>query len=106
MGKRANPKPRLLAAKLLAIRQTYGLTQSEMAHALYLNTNRISEFETGRRLPSLILLLRYSWFSGIIVNGLIDDRYYLGEFKEELQRFRVRTTPSYKLNLPSDRLTD
>lgn len=101
MVKRAVPKPKLLPAKLLATRQAYGLTQLAMAQVLELTANRVSEFETGRRLPNLILLLRYSWFSGIIVNGLIDDEYGLEEFKEKLQWVRVRTTPGLGRDWPN-----
>jgi transcriptional regulator with XRE-family HTH domain len=93
----ATPKPKLLASKLLAIRQTYGLTQAAMAQVLELKATRISEFETGRRLPNLILLLWYSWYAGVAVNLLIDDELTLEEFKKHLEWVRVRSTPSYRL---------
>ena len=34
---------------------------------------QISEFETGKREPSLIVLLRYARLSGVCVDTLIDD---------------------------------
>jgi transcriptional regulator with XRE-family HTH domain len=91
------PKPKLLAAKLRAIRQTYKLTQLAMAQDLGVKASRISAFETGRRVPDLTILLRYSWFAVIVVNDLIDDEYDLVRFQKELDRMRVRTTPSYRL---------
>lgn len=92
-----HPKPKLLADKLRLIRRTYKLTQAAMAQVLEVKANRISAFETGRTQPNLIILLRYSWYSGIILNDLIDDEYDLKGFKERLEWVRVRTTPSYRL---------
>jgi transcriptional regulator with XRE-family HTH domain len=34
---------------------------------------QISEFETGKREPSLIVLLRYARLAGVCVDTLIDD---------------------------------
>ena len=75
MGTRPRPRPTRLAAKLLAIRQQLGLSQSELISQLSLNvTNaRISEYESGAREPTLQTLLRYARKVKISVDVLIDD---------------------------------
>ena len=74
MGRKPRPKPALLAAKLLAIRQNLGISQFEMAKRLdFPLYTRLSEFESGKREPNLLLLLRYAKLAGITVEELIDD---------------------------------
>ena len=75
MGQHPRAKPRHLAAKLLAIRQQLGLSQSELIVHLNLNvTNaRISEYESGTREPTLQTLLCYARKAKISVDVLIDD---------------------------------
>ena len=74
MGRRPRPKPERLAAKLLAIRQNLGISQFEMAKRLdYPLYTRLSEYESGKREPNLLLLLRYAKLAGITVEELIDD---------------------------------
>lgn len=50
MGQRAYPKPERLAAKLLVLRRSLGLSQTQMAERLnfYGYYSPISEFEKGR----------------------------------------------------------
>jgi transcriptional regulator with XRE-family HTH domain len=79
------PKPKHLAAKLLIIRQTLGLSQIGLAQRLnLLDANqayhRISEYETGRREPSLLVLLRYSEIAGLHTELIINDRVDLADF--------------------------
>ena len=96
--RKQRPSPEHLAAKLRVIRQTYKLTQRTMAFYLDVKgASCISEFETGKRVPNLIVLSRYSWFAVVAVNYFIDDRCSLKRFQKELDRMRVRTTPSYLL---------
>lgn len=75
MGQRARPRPRHLAAKLLAIRQKLGLSQSEIARLLELEVSccRISEYEHGTREPNLLVLLRYARLSGVPLEQIVDD---------------------------------
>ena len=74
MGRKPRPKPALLGAKLLAIRQNLGISQFEMAKRLNFPLyTRLSEFESGKREPNLLLLLRYAKLAGITVEELIDD---------------------------------
>ena len=77
MAKR--PVPKKLAKKLLKIRMKLGLSQAEMVKALNykaspLRPAQISQFETGRREPPLMLLLAYAKLVGISTDVLIDDR--------------------------------
>ena len=77
MGRGPREKPERLAEKLLAIRQTLGLSQTEMLKRLgaeeRMGYYRISEFESGKGEPSLIVLLEYARLAGVCVDVLIDD---------------------------------
>ena len=75
MGQRPRSKPKCLAAKLLAIRQGLGLSQSDLIKQLDCNMSnaRISEYESGTREPNLLMLLRYARLAKISVDVLIDD---------------------------------
>ena len=77
MGRGPREKPERLAEKLLAIRQTLGLSQTEMLKRLgaeeRMAYHRISEFESGKGEPSLIVLLEYARVAGVCVDVLIDD---------------------------------
>jgi transcriptional regulator with XRE-family HTH domain len=84
MGRSSRQKPRYLAEKLLQIRTRLDLSQTQMvkrlgATELKLKPGHISQFETGAREPSLLVLLRYSEISGVVVNLLIDDEQKLPE---------------------------
>ena len=70
------PVPQKLPAKLLAIRETFGASQSQMARALNCKviTARISEYEHGTREPNLIVLLAYARLAEIPLEQIIDDR--------------------------------
>jgi transcriptional regulator with XRE-family HTH domain len=78
---RANPQH--LAAKLLAIRQRLGLSQSELIAKLRrdFSTARISEYEKGTRVPSLLTLLAYAKVARVRVEVLIDDTLSLPELR-------------------------
>ena len=80
MAKR--PVPKKLAKKLAQIRADLGLSQTQMVKALTykaspLRPAQISQFETGRREPPLMLLLAYARLAGISTDMLIDDRVNL-----------------------------
>ena len=77
MAKR--PVPKKLAKKLAQIRADLGLSQTEMVKALHykaspLRPAQISQFETGRREPPLMLLLAYARLARVSTDVLIDDR--------------------------------
>jgi transcriptional regulator with XRE-family HTH domain len=77
MGKRARQKPERLAEKLLQIRLSLGLSQSEMLKRLnaedQIDYTAISKYELGRNEPSLIILLRYARLAKVSTDVLIDD---------------------------------
>ncbi|MDX6532003.1 MAG: Helix-turn-helix domain [Blastocatellia bacterium] len=69
-------QPKRLAGKLLAIRNGLGLSQTEIARRLDLDTayTVISAYERGTREPDLITLLGYARLAGATVDVLIDDK--------------------------------
>ena len=77
MGKKPRPRPKRLSEKLLQIRNTLGLSQSELFWRLDIEKltemKRISDFETGRSEPPLPVLLRYARLVRISTDVLIDD---------------------------------
>jgi transcriptional regulator with XRE-family HTH domain len=72
----ARRKPKRLARKLLAIRQGLEVSQTEMARLLDLKQTYtvVSSYESGRREPDLIILLRYARLARVPVENLIDDK--------------------------------
>jgi transcriptional regulator with XRE-family HTH domain len=77
MARGAREKPRRLAEKLLHIRTSLGISQSEMLRRLgvddRMDYSRISEFESGKGEPSLPLLLQYARVAGVSMESLADD---------------------------------
>ena len=72
-------KPQRLASKLKAIRERLGVSQTGMKQLLNFKGEytRISEFELGRRAPSLIVLLSYARAAGIPLERIVDDQLEL-----------------------------
>jgi transcriptional regulator with XRE-family HTH domain len=81
MGRKARPKPKRLAKKLLSIRVGLGLSQNELIRELKedLTQSRISEYESGDGEPSLLALLKYARLAGVSADTLIDDKLDLPE---------------------------
>jgi transcriptional regulator with XRE-family HTH domain len=79
----ARPKPERLAEKLRQIRMALGLSQTEMLRRLGVEDmiayHRISEYETEKREPLLMILLQYARVAGVYVEDLIDDDLDLPE---------------------------
>ena len=75
MGTRARQRPERLGEKLRAIREALGLSQAGIFERLegMTSASQISEYETGKREPSLIILLQYARLAGVCVDVLIDD---------------------------------
>ena len=92
MGKATRPKPDRLAEKLLRIRNALELSQGGMLTALGIAEesyrNYISDFEKGKREPSLLVLLRYAEVAGVCVDVLINDALDLPE--------KLPSTPHHK----------
>lgn len=77
MGTRPRQRPQRLGEKLLAIRNALGLSQSQMVKRLDVEgivASQISEFETGKREPSLIVVLQYARLANVCADVLIDDK--------------------------------
>jgi transcriptional regulator with XRE-family HTH domain len=78
MGRNRRPHPLRLATKLLEIRSGLKLTQVEMAKSLTskkspVHPGNISEYELGKREPSLLTLLAYAKLAGVHMEVLVDD---------------------------------
>jgi transcriptional regulator with XRE-family HTH domain len=83
MGKRPRLRPERLAEKLRTIREGLGLSQTQVIKSLDVENiivaSQISEFESGKYAPSLIVLLQYARLAGVHVENLIDDEEDLPE---------------------------
>ena len=70
--------PANLAIKLRQVRHGLGLSQSEMVSRLdpdeIMHYGRISEYERGKRVPSLWVLLAYARVACIHLEDLVDDQ--------------------------------
>ncbi len=78
MGQSARPRPKRLALKLRQVRLLLDFTQEQLAHAVsHIESppqpGHISEFESGRREPSLLFLLAVTRLSGVPMEILVDD---------------------------------
>ncbi|HEX8181211.1 MAG TPA: helix-turn-helix transcriptional regulator [Pyrinomonadaceae bacterium] len=77
MGTKPQLRPQRLAEKLRYIREFLDLTQTELMRRLaveeFATQSNISEFESGKRAPSLLILLQYARLAGVHVEDLIDD---------------------------------
>jgi transcriptional regulator with XRE-family HTH domain len=73
----ARPKPARLAEKLRTIRIALSLSQTEMLSRLGLvdsmHYGRISEYEQGKREPTLMTLLAYAHAAGVHLEDIVDD---------------------------------
>lgn len=81
MGSASRARPHHLARKLLTIRETLGLSQTEMGLRLGLDKafarNYVSGYERETREPTLEILLKYARLIGISTDVLIDDELAL-----------------------------
>jgi transcriptional regulator with XRE-family HTH domain len=77
MGARPRLRQKRLPEKLRAIRDALGLSQTGMLKRLgaedLIEYNRISEFETGKGEPPLVILLLYARVANVWTDVLIDD---------------------------------
>jgi transcriptional regulator with XRE-family HTH domain len=78
MGQSPRPRPKRLAPKLRQIRSMLGFTQEQMAEKLKHvesppQPGHISEFENGRREPSLLFLLAIGRLAGLPMELMVDD---------------------------------
>jgi transcriptional regulator with XRE-family HTH domain len=70
-------KAERLGEKLLEIRMALGLSQSEMLKRLGYEESvyytRISDYERGKRIPPLPLVLQYARAAGVHMEDIVDD---------------------------------
>lgn len=78
MGHTSRHRPVRLARKLRQIRRNLHLSQAELITVLKvkepLYPASISQYESGKREPSLIVVLAYARIADVAVEVLIDDR--------------------------------
>jgi transcriptional regulator with XRE-family HTH domain len=79
----ARIRPKRLAEKLLHIRNSLGLSQTEMHRRLGVEElmpyTRISKYERGELEPPLPVLLQYSHVAGVHMEDIVDDELDLPE---------------------------
>lgn len=78
MGRAPRCRPARLAEKLLQIRRSLGFTQEKLFerldyHKSPLYVAHISDYELGKREPSVLLLLQYARVAGVPLEVLVDD---------------------------------
>lgn len=82
MGRSYRARPKKLGAKLRQIRLSLELTQQQMVRRLGvkdepLYSASISQYESGKREPPLLVLLRYARLYGCTMEELVDDKMKL-----------------------------
>lgn len=89
----ARRRPKRLAEKLLQIRNTLGLSQTEMHRLLGVEDEipyqRLSDYELDKTEPTLTVLLQYARAAGVCVEVLIDDELDLPEKLPATTKHRV-----------------
>lgn len=79
----ARERPARLAEKLLRIRTALGISQGEMLRRLGADEKNdryyVSNYETGKREPSLRVLLEYARIANVLLEVLADDELDLPE---------------------------
>lgn len=78
MGRASRNKPVKLAGKLLVIRKNLNLSQNELVEKLAYDDipiykADISKYESGKREPPLLILLRYARLGNVTMEMLVDD---------------------------------
>ena len=85
------PRPQLLAAKLIIIREYLRLDHIDMQRLLGLRSStRIYEYEGGVREPFLEIVLAYSYAAKVPMISVCDDRCSIDEFRVLLGTFDIR----------------
>ena len=84
MGRSRQPRPERLSEKLRTIRLRLGLSQPQLYERLkdvnaQLYVGYIGSFETGEKVPSLQVVLKYARIAGIAMELIVDDQLDLPE---------------------------
>lgn len=80
MGRGRRLQPKFLGSKLKQVRECLGFSQEQMAERLQndvpeasIYPGHISQFESGKREPSLLVLLAYAKLARVSIDVLVDD---------------------------------
>lgn len=76
--------------KLLSLRKQKGLTQEELAQALYVSRTAISKWESGRGYPSIDSLKQLAQFFAVSIDDLLSSREVLSVAEEDRRQQRGR----------------
>jgi len=74
--------PKKLGKKMKQIREGLGMSQREIVKALNykdtpLRASQISQYETGQREPTMMLVLAYARLANVPMEALVDDKMKL-----------------------------
>ena len=73
----ARRRPERLAEKLRKIRNSFGLSQTELHKSLGVEDEipytRISDYELGKNEPTLLILLQYARVAGVHLETIVHD---------------------------------
>ena len=64
----------MLGSRIASLRQSYGLSQAELAQRLHISTSAIGMYEQGRREPSVDTLIALSREFGVSLDYLLSGR--------------------------------
>jgi len=78
--------------KLQKLRKDRGLTQEELAEALYVSRTAVSKWESGRGYPGIDSLKEISRFFGVTIDGLLGADEILSAAEQEKERLVGRYT--------------
>jgi transcriptional regulator with XRE-family HTH domain len=72
---RLRVKPKRIGPKLRAIRKHLGLSQTGMVNRMKFpgDYGRISEYERGKRIPTIVVLLAYARAGKVPLEQIVDD---------------------------------
>ena len=77
--------------KLQELRKSRGLTQEDLAQALFVSRTAISKWESGRGYPSIDSLKSISRFFSVSIDELICQEEIISAAEEDKQSFACRT---------------
>ena len=64
----------MLGTRIASLRQTYGLSQAELAQRLHISTSAVGMYEQGRREPSVDTLIALAREFGVSLDYLLSGR--------------------------------
>ena len=101
MGTSPRVRPQRLAEKLRYVRVSFNLTQAELIRELAIEElttqSSISEYESGKREPSSLILLQYARLAGVHVENLIDDEEDLpARLPGDVKHKRFKPAPAFR----------